>query len=68
MRGPMVSGVIDQLLTTTEWYVVALNKSQNLCSRNTNERSLIILLFQTFVGFSSTAVHISTFPYKLLYD
>lgn len=22
MRGPMVSGVIDQLLTTTEWYDV----------------------------------------------
>lgn len=22
MRGPMVSGVIDQLLTTTEWYEI----------------------------------------------
>jgi Mrp family chromosome partitioning ATPase len=25
MRGPMVSGVINQLLTTTEWYTVSIH-------------------------------------------
>ena len=26
MRGPMVSGVINQLLTTSEWFVLLVNK------------------------------------------
>lgn len=30
MRGPMVSGVINQLLTTTEWYAIS---KHNLISR-----------------------------------
>lgn len=29
MRGPMVSGVINQLLTTTEWYFSVLNPMTN---------------------------------------
>lgn len=41
MRGPMVSGVINQLLTTAEWYAILFY--------TTKEKYLLILLLFIFI-------------------
>ena len=45
MRGPMVSGVINQLLTTTEWYVVLLNLDSTSLKK---KKEFICLQWESF--------------------
>lgn len=42
MRGPMVSGVINQLLTTAEWYAVVFNSEEKKMLLNVLDYKLLI--------------------------
>ena len=51
MRGPMVSGVINQLLTTTEWYTF-LKGIKKICLSENREKNMLYWLNKPghFVG------------------
>ena len=61
MRGPMVSGVISQLLTTTEWFVLLVNKLQ--VWNNISKKAYLYCMSQT----STYPLYYSKFNYLIYF-